>query len=184
MSDTPPLWISTLSDADAHRTNFEPGEEPVSDAVVRAVSAVTDTRPENMEPIDAVVDPIVFDALVRRKRRDLRIGFTYHGRTVTVESHGEVIISPEEEDGGQNQIYHVDDVESVSEAVVRAIADVRGVDTLQVEPLYDYIEPDALDDLFDTDDDNDVTVSFHVDGLQIEIASDDSLAVRSDPGRE
>lgn len=38
--------------------------------------------------------------------------------------------------------------ESMSETVVDAVADAKGVDPLDLEPLYDAIDPDALDSLF------------------------------------
>ncbi|QLD91194.1 hypothetical protein HWV07_07185 [Natronomonas salina] len=38
--------------------------------------------------------------------------------------------------------------ESVSETVVTAVADAKGVDPLDLDPLYDSIDPDALDSLF------------------------------------
>jgi hypothetical protein len=36
----------------------------------------------------------------------------------------------------------------VSEAVIRAVADVTEVDPVRIAPLYDIIDPDALDRLF------------------------------------
>lgn len=44
---------------------------------------------------------------------------------------------------------NVDD-ESMSETVVNAVADAKGVDPLDLDPLYDAIDPDALDRLFST----------------------------------
>lgn len=38
--------------------------------------------------------------------------------------------------------------ESISERVVSAVADARGVDPLQLAPLYEVVDPDALDSLF------------------------------------
>ena len=40
--------------------------------------------------------------------------------------------------------------ESMSETVVTAVADAKGVDPLDLDPLYDAIDPDALDSLFST----------------------------------
>ena len=38
--------------------------------------------------------------------------------------------------------------ERVSEVVVTAVADAKGVDPLDLDPLYDSVDPDALDSLF------------------------------------
>ena len=38
--------------------------------------------------------------------------------------------------------------ERVSEAVVTAVADAKGVDPLDLDPLYDSVDPDALDGIF------------------------------------
>lgn len=47
-------------------------------------------------------------------------------------------------------VYEPGDRETVSDAVVRALADARGVDPVDMEiHLYDAIDPDALDALFD-----------------------------------
>lgn len=40
--------------------------------------------------------------------------------------------------------------ESASESVIRALSDVTGTDPLRLPPLYESIEPDALDQLFAT----------------------------------
>jgi hypothetical protein len=41
-----------------------------------------------------------------------------------------------------------DSDEAVSETVVNAVADAKGVDPLELDPLYDAVDPDALDSLF------------------------------------
>ena len=38
--------------------------------------------------------------------------------------------------------------EDISETVVSAVADAKGVDPLDLDPLYDAIDPDALDSIF------------------------------------
>lgn len=40
------------------------------------------------------------------------------------------------------------DADSLSTAVVNAIADAEGVDPTELEPLYETVNPDALDALF------------------------------------
>lgn len=40
--------------------------------------------------------------------------------------------------------------ESASESIIRALSDVTGIDPMRLPPLYESIEPDALDQLFAT----------------------------------
>lgn len=42
----------------------------------------------------------------------------------------------------------ISSAESASEAVIEAVADAKGVDPLDLEPMYDTIDPDALDSIF------------------------------------
>jgi len=49
-------------------------------------------------------------------------------------------------DGGHD--YEADEDESFSEAVIRSVSAVRGVDPTELPPLYDTIDPDGLDELF------------------------------------
>ncbi len=45
--------------------------------------------------------------------------------------------------------FTVRDGEHVSETVIRAVSEQDGVSLTNVEPLYERIDPDALDDFFD-----------------------------------
>ena len=78
--------------SEQYYATFDPTSEPGSDAVVSSLSEATDTSPDEMEPIESVVDPIVFDALVRRRRRPIRFSFVYHEHHVTVDTGGEIWI--------------------------------------------------------------------------------------------
>jgi len=63
---------------------------------------------------------------------------------------------------------------SPSEAVVEALADAKGVDPLELEPLYEVIDPDALDALFDPRGDGDRRagrVEFRTSGYRVEVTS-------------
>lgn len=67
-------------------------------------------------------------------------------------------------------------------AVVEAVAAVTGRDTTDVPPLYDFLNPDALDALatvrgFDTVDD--VCVEFAYDGVEISVTGDGTVTARS-----
>lgn len=75
-----------------HHDTFDPTHEPGSEAVVSSLSELTGTDVDKLESFDAVVDPIVFDALVRRHRRPVQISFEYHDHEVTVDTGGDIWI--------------------------------------------------------------------------------------------
>jgi hypothetical protein len=160
---------------------FDPKSEPGSDAVVSSVAEATGTDPDELEPIESVVDPIVFDALVRRRRRPIQISFMYHEHHVTVDTDGEIRIQ-NSEGAGRSEFECVFDVdESPSHGVVRAISAVKGVEPTDVDPLYDSIDPSALDAIFGGTTEareSDIRVSFRVDDLEIEVSEDRRVTVR------
>lgn len=168
------------SHRELYRASFDTDAEPVSDVIVRTLSALTGDPLDEMEPIDRVVDPIIFDALVRRRRRQLEIGFTYHGHEVVVDTDGEITVLAASTDGGFTRTFQFDDSDSAADTVVRALAELRGVDEMDIDPLYEVIDPDALNALFtrsrDVDRD-DVTVSFRLDEFWIELQSEDSVRI-------
>jgi len=164
-------------DVETHRAVFDPDTESVSDAVVRVVASVTGAETEALEPIETVVDPIIFDALVRRNRRELQISFVYQNHHVTVDSSGHIIVQPCQANWGATPRFQFEDSDAASDAVVRAIAATRGIDEMDVEPLYNYIDPEALDKLFDGTDRNDIVVSFSFDDLCIHVNGENSVAV-------
>jgi len=63
--------------------------------------------------------------------------------------------------------------QSPSEAVVEALADAKGVDPLELDPLYDAIDPDALDALFDgaADGRRQGRVEFRTAGYRVEVTA-------------
>ncbi|WP_049971489.1 HalOD1 output domain-containing protein [Haladaptatus cibarius] len=71
----------------------------------------------------------------------------------------------------------------VSEAVVQAISQVNGVDPLELDsPLYDTIDPDALDRLFQptptTKRDIESKISFTVAGCEVTITDNRVVAAK------
>lgn len=70
---------------------------------------------------------------------------------------------------------------NVSERVVTAVADARDVDSLELPPLFDVINPDALDQLFDhglSDGTNGPgRVVFMFAGCEVEVHSDGEVTV-------
>lgn len=81
-----------------YHDTFDPTSEPGTDAVVSSLSELTGTDTDELESFDSVVDPIVFDALVRRRRRPIRISFVYHDHEVTVDTDGEIWIHKQGDD--------------------------------------------------------------------------------------
>lgn len=67
------------------------------------------------------------------------------------------------------------DDDRISAAVVDALADANGVDPLELDPLYETIDPDALDSLFSTTDGSTRThhgkVRFTTNGYEVEVTS-------------
>lgn len=165
-----------------YRASFDADAEPVTDVVVRTVSAVTGTELEEMDPIDGVVDPIIFDALVRRRRRQVEVGFTYHGHEVIVDTDGEVIVLAASTDDSFDCAFQFDDSDSAVDTVVRALAALQGVDETDIDPLYEVIDPEALDALFTDAEQDDVTVSFRMDEFWIELRSEASVRIMRTSG--
>lgn len=67
--------------------------------------------------------------------------------------------------------------ESVSQKVVRAVAEATDVDPLALDPrLYEVIDPDALDQLFD-EKRSEGQVDFTMAGCQVSVRADDHVVV-------
>ena len=167
--------------SEQYHVMFDPTSEPGSDAVVASVAEATGTDPDELEPIESVVDPIVFDALVRRRRRPIQISFIYHEHHVTVDTNGEIRIQNSEKAGRSEFEYVFDVDEPPSHGVVQAISAVKGVDPTEVDPLYDSLDPNALDVIFSGTTEageSDIRVSFRVDDLEIEVSEDRRVTVR------
>ena len=167
--------------SDYYHFTFDPNSEPGSDAVVSSLAEATGTDPDELEPIEVVVDPIIFDALVRRRRRPIQISFAYHEHHVTVDTGGEIWIQSSEQ-ADQSELEFVFDVDkSPSHGVIRAIAAVKRIEPTDVDPLYHFIDPDALNAMFDDTTEareSDVRVSFRVEDSKIEVSGDRRITVR------
>lgn len=74
--------------------------------------------------------------------------------------------------------------ESVSEGIIRAVAQVKGVDPVDLnERLYDYVDPGALERLCTTDPDSsprpDIQVSFMMAGCHVHVHGGRKVVVTS-----
>lgn len=70
--------------------------------------------------------------------------------------------------------YHND---SISLRVIEALSDATGTEADELEPLYNVVDPEALDQLFQPASDADVRVEFEYDGLLVEVRSNGTVTV-------
>ncbi|MFC6862967.1 HalOD1 output domain-containing protein [Halomicroarcula sp. GCM10025817] len=76
-----------------------------------------------------------------------------------------------------------------TETIIRALADAAGVEPVDLPPIYEYVDPEALDALFeghDGDTDSDTILSFQVDAWNVFVHSDGRIRIcdanqRTDP---
>lgn len=70
--------------------------------------------------------------------------------------------------------------EPMTETIIEAIAEASDADPTQLAPLYESIDPDALDDLFDRHSDASVPtrVTFRHEGFEVMVEHDGRVEVR------
>lgn len=82
---------------------------------------------------------------------------------------------------------HSTSTPDVTEAVVLAVADAADADPLEIEPLYDAVDPDALTRLVDhageRSGSSDLTMTFTMHGLPVRVDGDGSVTVETDASR-
>lgn len=82
-------------------------------------------------------------------------------------------------DGGHD--YEADEDEAPSEAVIRSVSAVRGVEPTELDPLYDTIDPDGLDELFGStvggEHRGDARVEFTYAGCEVTVYSSGRVLV-------
>ena len=76
--------------------------------------------------------------------------------------------------------------ESPSWSVIEAVAEATETEPEHLRPLYDVVDPDALDAMFDADADPDdesatVSVSFQFEGCSVTVRGDGKTIVRRPP---
>ncbi len=72
------------------------------------------------------------------------------------------------------------DVLSPSELVVRAVSDTLGAAPTEIPPLFETLDPDALDALIEHATDTAVTIAFEYAGLQVTVDADGTVSVDGD----
>lgn len=85
--------------------------------------------------------------------------------------------------------YHIQENESVTEAVVRAVCSVTDSDQTGLEPIYSVVDPDALNVLFGSNGSDhsrlsDGVVAFEYVGRQVRITSGNTVKVSGTPPDE
>lgn len=76
--------------------------------------------------------------------------------------------------------YDFESDSSATEAIIFALADAVGVEPTELPPLFDYVDPDALNTLFEPPDDatnGDTLLSFRVDTWNVFVRSDGRIRV-------
>ncbi|SEQ72720.1 HalOD1 output domain-containing protein [Natrinema salaciae] len=67
--------------------------------------------------------------------------------------------------------------DSISLRIVDAIAEATDTDVYELEPLYNVVDPEALDQLFRPDSAVDIRVEFEYGGLLVEVRSDGTVVI-------
>lgn len=76
--------------------------------------------------------------------------------------------------------YNVESDRSAAEAIILALADAVGVDPTELPPLFEYVDPDALNALLGPSDsatDRTALLSFRVDTWTVFVRSDGRICV-------
>lgn len=82
-------------------------------------------------------------------------------------------------DGGQPHVYDLGEGESPSEGVILAVSAILGRPPDELDPLYDAVDPDALDSFFDRGrgGGRDARVTFPFEGLTVTVDSGERVHV-------
>lgn len=76
--------------------------------------------------------------------------------------------------------YGADSGRSPTEAIISALADAAGVDPLDLPPLYEFVDTNAIDNLFDRHDgatDAEAVLSFRVETWNVFVRADGRIRV-------
>lgn len=74
--------------------------------------------------------------------------------------------------------YHLDPDETVAEGVINSTSDLYDAEPTDLDPLYDAIDPDALDALFRPDSEHDVEIAFRYNGCEVAVSSERVVETR------
>lgn len=82
-------------------------------------------------------------------------------------------------DGGTELVTEIGAEESTTQATMRSIAAIKGVAETDLDPLYDNIDPDALETMIQHADEHDsrVEISFAIDGYRIYVRDNKRIQI-------
>lgn len=86
-------------------------------------------------------------------------------------------------DGGDQQSrfeYDIGHDEAPSTAVVTAVSAITGSEIAAIDPLYEIIDPDALDELIAGSNADEISVNLHFHGCDIRITPDRIALIHSE----
>lgn len=76
--------------------------------------------------------------------------------------------------------YRKDGSETPAEVIINAVAEAANVEPLELSPLYEFIDPDALNTLFQQDEgavDSEAILSFNIDTWNVFVRADGRIRV-------
>lgn len=76
--------------------------------------------------------------------------------------------------------YHKDGSETPTEAIIDAVANAADVDPLELPPLYEFIDADALNNLFQQHEgtvDSEAVLSFRIDNWNVFVRADGRIRI-------
>ncbi|WP_227380898.1 HalOD1 output domain-containing protein [Haladaptatus halobius] len=144
------------------------GTDSLDVTIRKAVAALTGKEPCNRSALSDTLDPNALNALFHPTRTSMsrsagRVSFTLDTHEVTVHLDGDIVISPPENRATDTRDIPATDThqaqydwatsDSLSTTVVSTIATVAGKEPTELKPLFDQLDPDALDALFQPTDD-------------------------------
>lgn len=183
MSDEafPSSTVSYDAGTESFSVSFDPDSGSASDALREAVSAVTERPFESVESPGSVVDPIVFDALFKRRRREIKVSFVLEDHQIVVDSSGVIRISPNVSRESTTYTVRLEDGERLSSAVRRAIGVCLDTEVTDLTSLHGPANPYLMDELFGLARAADVTefqFSFLLGDYDVEAHGDGRVVVR------
>jgi hypothetical protein len=98
--------VEERPDAEIHRFESDQATTTPSVAIVPAVSEVSEVAPSELEPLYSGIDPDSLNKLLQVQntaRGDRSVRCTHGEYTITIDSHGEIEIEPENAEGTNSQ---------------------------------------------------------------------------------
>ncbi|MDS0475451.1 HalOD1 output domain-containing protein [Natrinema sp. 1APR25-10V2] len=120
----------------------------ICETVVSEAASTVDASPVEIPPLYHAIDPDALEALFDgREDTAGRVEFTYLGRRVDVRSTGAVTVSPNGDDRGEPDgrahEWHRDS--PICPSLVEAVTAETGAEPTSMDPLYDAVDPEALE---------------------------------------